>query len=127
MCVCARRREVKHGGGCHTEDRLQGAEPPRRAPRPKGTDKRADLAPGVCFQILYHRSWFRAVETARSGVNATLLVRQPGTGRLFVNFDPHVFELMAEARSMRRLHLDVPDSALVLCKMEHKLKEYHIG
>ncbi len=77
--------------------------------------------------MLYHRGWFRAVETARSGLNASLLVRHPESSELFVNFDPTVFELMAECKYMRRLNLDVPDAVVMLCKLEAKLKEYHIG
>lgn len=77
--------------------------------------------------MLYHRGWFRAVETAKSGMNASLLVRHPENAKLFVNFDPHVFELVAESKYMKKLNLEIPDAALVLCKLEPKLKEYHVG
>ena len=77
--------------------------------------------------MLYHRGWFRAVETAKSGMNASLLVRHPDSAKLFVNFDPQVFELVAESKYMKKLRLEIPDAALILCKMEFKLKEYHIG
>lgn len=30
-------------------------------------------------QLLYHRGWFKAVEAAKSGLNASLLVRHPET------------------------------------------------
>ena len=77
--------------------------------------------------MLFHRGWFRAVETAKSGMNASLLVRHPDNEKLFVNFDPQVFELVAESKYMRKLNLEIPDAALVLCKLEPKLKEYHVG
>ena len=29
------------------------------------------------FEVLYHRSWFQTVESVKTGLNASLLVRQP--------------------------------------------------
>lgn len=74
------------------------------------------------IQVLYHRGWFRAVETARSGLNASLLVRHPDTGKLFVNFDPQILELLQEAKYLRKLNLEINDSVLILCRSESRLK-----
>ena len=59
-------------------------------------------------------------------MNASLLVRQSETRKLFVNFDPVVFELIAEARYLHKLHLEIPDAAMDLCKQEDQIKEYHV-
>ena len=76
--------------------------------------------------MLYHRGWCRAVETARSGLTASLLVRHPDTHQLFVNFDPHILELIQEAKYLKKLNLEIPDSAIILCKKEDKIKEYRV-
>lgn len=87
--------------------------------------------------MLYHRGWLNAVEIARSGMQASLLVIHPETEvgfvlinallssyfevfinvlfyiffmihqKLFVNFDPRILELIRECRCMRRLGLEV--------------------
>ena len=38
------------------------------------------------LQLLYHRGWFKAVEAAKSGLNASLLVRHPETKVYFFPF-----------------------------------------
>lgn len=78
------------------------------------------------FEMLYHRGWFRAVETARSGLNAALLVRHPESKKLYVNFDPQILELIVEARYMVKLNLEIPEAAVYLIKMEKEIKEYHV-
>jgi len=52
-------------------------------------------------QMLYHRGWLRAVDAAKSGLNASLLIRHPDSGELFVNFDPQVMELIQEAKCLQ--------------------------
>lgn len=79
----------------------------------------------VGAKVLYHRGWFHAVETARSGLNASLLVRHPDTDQLFVNFDPQILEILQEAKYLRKLNLEISDSVLVLCRSESKLKATH--
>ncbi|KAK3754858.1 hypothetical protein QZH41_011331 [Actinostola sp. cb2023] len=76
----------------------------------------------VEFEVLYHRGWYRAVEAARSGLQASLLVRHPETKVLFVNFDPQILELIQEAKCMARLNLEVPNAALVLRLKEEQIK-----
>jgi dynein heavy chain len=74
------------------------------------------------LQVLYYRAWLQSVEVARSGVNASLLVRHSETGKLFVNFDPQVFEVIAEARYMQKLQLEVPENLLILLQQEATIK-----
>ncbi|XP_066028864.1 dynein axonemal heavy chain 5 isoform X2 [Pocillopora verrucosa] len=76
----------------------------------------------VEFELLYHRGWFKAVEAAKSGLNASLLVRHPETKKLFVNFDPQILELIQEAKCMRRLNLEIPEAAQVMCMKEEQFK-----
>ncbi|XP_023932721.1 dynein heavy chain 5, axonemal [Lingula anatina] len=67
------------------------------------------------FEMLYHRSWYRAVDAAKAGLGASLLVRHPETKELYVNFDPQICELVQEAKYLQRLNLEIPESALRLC------------
>ena len=81
----------------------------------------------VEFEMTYHRAWFRAVETAKSGLNASLLVRHPETNQLFVNFDPQILELIHEAKYLSKMNLGIPEAAVLLCKQEESLKAYHVS
>lgn len=75
------------------------------------------------FQLLYHRSWCQAVETARSGLNASLFVRNPDTRTLHVNFDPQILELIQEAKYLYKLNLEIPETALFICKNEATIRK----
>ncbi|XP_071801151.1 dynein axonemal heavy chain 5-like isoform X2 [Asterias amurensis] len=79
------------------------------------------------YELLYHRGWFRAVDTIRSGLNSSLLVRHPETKELFVNFDPQVLELIAEAKYLSKMNLEVPDSAGVLILKEAEIKANYVA
>ena len=50
------------------------------------------------YEMLYHRSWCRAVDSIKSGMHAALLVKHPETKELFVNLDPAILELIQEAK-----------------------------
>jgi dynein heavy chain len=76
--------------------------------------------------MLYHRGWYRAVESARSGLNASLLVQHPETKKLFVNFDPQLIELIHEARCLRKLNLEIPELAQQLLISEQHIKDVRI-
>ena len=54
------------------------------------------------------------MESAASGLTVSLLVRQPGTEKLYVNFDQSLFQFMKEADHFRRMGFDVPQAALRL-------------
>ncbi|XP_078614020.1 dynein axonemal heavy chain 5-like isoform X3 [Branchiostoma floridae x Branchiostoma japonicum] len=79
------------------------------------------------FEMLYHRAWCRAVETIKTGMNASLVVRHPETKQLYVNFDPAVMELMVEAKYLKKMGLEVPDSAYTLCLKNDEIKQNHIA
>ncbi len=66
------------------------------------------------------------METARSGMNASLLVQHPETRKIYVNFDPKILELVQEAKYLKKLALDIPESAIFLCKKSEQIKEYNV-
>ena len=59
------------------------------------------------LQVLYHQGWTQAVEKAITGLKSSLLVEHPETQKLYVNMDPHVWELLRETRIMILMELDV--------------------
>lgn len=56
----------------------------------------------------------------------TLLVRHPKTGKLVDNFDPKVTEVIADAKRLLRMGLEVPKPALLLVKWESEIKTNHL-
>lgn len=49
-------------------------------------------------------------------------MRHPETGKLLVNFDPKILEVVRETKCMIKMKLDVPEQAKRLLKLESKLK-----
>jgi dynein heavy chain, axonemal len=76
------------------------------------------------YEMLYHRAWIKAVDAAQSGLAASLLVRDPESGRLLVNRDQQVLQLLRETAIMQKLKLEIPESAKVLCIQEDRLKRH---
>ncbi|XP_053396215.1 dynein axonemal heavy chain 5-like isoform X3 [Mercenaria mercenaria] len=79
------------------------------------------------YEMLYHRGWIRAIEAAKSGLNASLLVRHPDTGDLYVNFDIQVVELIQEAKCLQALNLEVPDTVKELQTKEEEIKTANVN
>ncbi|XP_054476940.1 dynein axonemal heavy chain 5 isoform X2 [Anoplopoma fimbria] len=75
------------------------------------------------FEILYHNSWMKKMEDARVGLQASLLVRSPETGGLFVNFDPEILTQIREANCMTRMKLEIPPFAALLQQKQDTLKK----
>nr|AAK60623.1 axonemal dynein heavy chain 8 long form [Mus musculus] len=76
----------------------------------------------VEFEVAYHRAWFKEVSQLQYALQATLFVRHPETGKLLVNFDPKILEVVRETKCMIKMKLDVPEQAKNLLKLESKLK-----
>lgn len=53
------------------------------------------------YEMLYHRSWCRAIESVKSGMHAALLIKHPESKDLFVNLDPAILELIQEAKYVK--------------------------
>uniref|UniRef100_A0A8C2XN80 Dynein axonemal heavy chain 5 n=1 Tax=Cyclopterus lumpus TaxID=8103 RepID=A0A8C2XN80_CYCLU len=75
------------------------------------------------FEMLYHHSWMKKMEDARVGLQASLLVRSPETGELFVNLDPEILTQIREANCMTRMNLEIPPFAAVLRQKQDTLKK----
>ncbi|CAO2608635.1 Dynein axonemal heavy chain 8 [Lemmus lemmus] len=76
----------------------------------------------VEFEVVYHTAWVKEISQLQYALQATLFVRHPETGKLLVNFDPKILEVVRETKCMIKMKLDVPEQAKKLLKLESKLK-----
>ncbi|XP_071074543.1 dynein axonemal heavy chain 8 [Dasypus novemcinctus] len=76
----------------------------------------------VEFEVVYHTAWVREISQLQYALQATLFVRHPESGKLLVNFDPKITEIVRETKCMIKMKLDVPEQAKRLLKLESKLK-----
>ncbi|KAF6113475.1 hypothetical protein HJG60_003938 [Phyllostomus discolor] len=76
----------------------------------------------VEFEVVYHTAWVREISQLQYALQATLFVRHPESGKLLVNFDPKILEVVRETKCMIKMKLDVPEQAKRLLKLENKLK-----
>ena len=53
--------------------------------------------------------------TLSLGLEATLLVRHPETGKIYVNFDPMISELIRETECLMKMNIESPKLARDLC------------
>ena len=79
----------------------------------------------VAFEYLWFQAWQQSIETAKAGLQATLIIRHPDDGRLYVNFDPEILQLIREAKCLDRMGIDVPESAKIVLLQEAKFKSYN--
>lgn len=63
---------------------------------------------------------------AKNSIQAPVLTRNSETKQFEVNLDPQVFEILCEAKHLRKIGLDIPDSAYSICLMEEKLKKNEV-
>lgn len=76
------------------------------------------------FEAIWVDAWKRSIESSKSGLNATLLVRHEG--RLFVNFDKEILQLAKESRALLLLgDIDIPPVAMMILMQEQKLKVFY--
>ncbi|XP_056617792.1 dynein axonemal heavy chain 5 isoform X2 [Triplophysa dalaica] len=66
------------------------------------------------FQVLCHQSWMSQIEVVKMGLRASLLVRSPETGELYVNYDPEIRTQIRETDCMIRMGLEIPPLASIL-------------
>jgi len=54
-----------------------------------------------------------------------LIVRHEENGKLYVNFDLEIMQLIREAKSMDRVGIEIPESARIILLQEEKFKAYY--
>ena len=63
------------------------------------------------YEKLWYTGWCRAVDAAQQGLKATLIVRHPEDGGLYVNFDPSLLLLVRECGCFHRMGHTLPSNA----------------
>jgi dynein heavy chain len=76
------------------------------------------------YETLWHHAWCKSIEAAKAGLQSSLIVRHPKSGRLFVNFDREILQLIRETKCMQRIGIEVPESAKMVLLQEEKFKSY---
>ena len=79
----------------------------------------------VAFEYIWYQAWLQYIETAKAGLQATLIIRHPDDNKLYVNFDPEIFQLLREAKCLDRMNIDIPESAKIVLLQEEKFKTYY--
>jgi len=79
----------------------------------------------VAFEYLWYQAWVQSIDQAKAGLQATLIIRHPDDGKLYVNFDQEILQLIREAKCLVRMGIAVPDSARIVSFQEEKFKIYH--
>ena len=75
------------------------------------------------FEAIWVKAWTDSIESSKAGLNATLLVRSEG--KLYVNFDIEILQLIKETRAIMRLgEIQVPQAAKMVLMQEEKLKTF---
>jgi dynein heavy chain len=77
------------------------------------------------FESVWHQSWMQSVESAKAGLQATLIIRHPDNNQLYVNFDKEVFQLIRETKFLNRMGIEISESAKMALLQEEKFKHYH--
>uniref|UniRef100_A0A4W3HHM2 Dynein, axonemal, heavy chain 5 n=1 Tax=Callorhinchus milii TaxID=7868 RepID=A0A4W3HHM2_CALMI len=75
------------------------------------------------FEMLYHRGWLTQIEFTKAGLQASLLVKAPETGELFVNFDPQILTLIRETECMAKMGLEIPHFAKMFQQKQEMFKK----
>ena len=79
----------------------------------------------VAFEYLWYTAWVQSIESAKAGLQATLIIRHPDDGKLYVNFDHELLQLIREAKCLDRMGIEIPESAKIVLLQEDKFKSYY--
>eukprot|EP00392_Amoebophrya_sp_AT5.2_P015403 g15605.t1 len=79
----------------------------------------------VEFETLWYQAWVHSIEQAKSGLGATLIVRHPDDGKLHVNFDWEILQLIRETKCLSRMDIEIPETAKMVLLQEGKFKGYY--
>jgi dynein heavy chain len=77
------------------------------------------------YESLWFQAWQRSTEQAKKGLRSRLIVADPKTHKLVVNFDQGVLVLIREARHLQLMGFEIPNSARMILLLEDKLRHYY--
>jgi len=79
----------------------------------------------VAFEYLWYQAWVQSIDQAKTGLQATLIIRHPDDGKLYVNFDHEILQLIREAKCLDRMGIEIPESAKIALFQEEKFKTFY--
>lgn len=79
----------------------------------------------TAFEYLWFEAWCSSLEAARAGLQATLIIRHQETGKLYVNFDRDLLQLIREAKCLAKLDIKIPESAKIVLLQEQNFKTHY--
>ncbi|KAL3815567.1 hypothetical protein ACHAXA_000299 [Cyclostephanos tholiformis] len=79
----------------------------------------------VAFEFTWYKAWVQSIENAKTGLQATLIIRHPDDNKLYVNFDHDIFQLIREAKCLDRMGIEIPESAKIALVQEEKFKTFY--
>lgn len=66
---------------------------------------------------MWYKTWYSIVDETKTGLQATLFVAD-NFGKLFVNFDFNINQLIKETRYLQRLGFEIPEPLTNICLKE---------
>lgn len=63
---------------------------------------------------------FKFKPQAKAGLQATLIIRHPDDGKLYVNFDQEIMQLIREAKCLDRMGIEVRTGPLIFKRADKK-------
>ncbi|KAL4479549.1 hypothetical protein ABPG72_018535, partial [Tetrahymena utriculariae] len=77
------------------------------------------------YEMWYYQDWVNKIESSKSALQATLIVRHEEDKKLYVNFDLEIMQLIREAKCLDRQGIEIPESARIILLQEEKFKTYY--
>lgn len=74
------------------------------------------------YELVHTKAWNRKIAEVQKSLESTLLIKDPHTETILVNFDPHINELMREIDVMTQMNIDVPMKAREMRMRREELK-----
>ena len=79
----------------------------------------------VAFEFTWMNAWTKSIDQAKTGLQATLIIRHPDDNKLYVNFDRDIFQLIRESKCLDRMGIEIPESAKIALMQEEKFKTFY--
>ena len=77
----------------------------------------------VEYELIHINLWNKKIADVENSLNSTVLVKDPDTQVVYVNFDPQIHELVREIDVMGQMKIEVPQKALEMREKRNELKE----
>ena len=79
----------------------------------------------VAFEFLWYKAWIQSIDQAKVGLQATLIIRHVDDGKLYVNFDHEILQLIKEAKCLDRMGIEIPENAKIILFQQDRFKSFY--